>query len=112
MMYEAARMKHAVEHDLGQDLAKKVADSAFASYAKKFAKYNPTATWVSPKRANISFSVKGMTLSGALEVTATTIEMDLDVPFLLRPFKGTAISVIETEIRQWIKKAKAGDLGE
>ena len=103
-------MKHAVPHDLGQDLAKKVAESAFASYAQKFAKYDPRSNWVTPTRANISFSVKSMTLNGSLEVSATTIEMDLDVPFLLRPFKGTAISVIEAEIREWIKKAKAGEI--
>ncbi len=103
-------MKHAVPHDLGQDLAKKVAESAFASYAQKFAKYQPKANWVTPARANISFSVKGMTLTGSLEVSSTAIEMDLDVPFLLKPFKGTAISVIEGEIREWIKKAKAGEI--
>jgi hypothetical protein len=103
-------MKHAVPHDLGQDLAKKVADAAFASYARKFEKYKPTSTWVSQNRANISFSVKGMMLTGALEVTSSAIEMDLDVPFLLKPFKGTAISVIETEIKEWIKKAKAGEI--
>ena len=110
MMYVRARMKHAVVHDLGQDLAKKVAESAFASYAKKFEKYSPKADWVTPKRANISFSVKGMTLTGTLEVSASTIEMDLDVPFLLKPFKGTAISVIEGEIREWIEKARAGEI--
>jgi putative polyhydroxyalkanoic acid system protein len=103
-------MKHAVPHDLGQELAKKVADSAFASYAQKFGKYDPKSVWVSPTRANISFSVKGMTLKGTLEVSSTTIEMDLDVPFLLRPFKGTAISVIEGEIKHWITKAKAGEI--
>ena len=103
-------MKHAVPHELGHDLAKKVAEAAFASYARKFEKYNPQANWVSPNRANISFSVKGMTLTGTLEVSATTIEMDLDVPFLLKPFKGTAISVIEGEIKDWIKKAKAGEI--
>jgi hypothetical protein len=103
-------MKHAVHHDLGQDLAKKVAESALASYAQKFAKYEPKSNWVSPTRANISFSVKGMTLTGALLVSATTIEMDLDVPFLLRPFKGKAISVIEGEIKEWIQKARAGEI--
>jgi hypothetical protein len=103
-------MKHAVPHDLGQDLAKKVAESAFASYQQKFAKYSPTADWVTPKRANISFSVKGMTLKGSLEVSASSIDMDLDVPFLLKPFKGTAISVIEGEIKEWIRKARAGEL--
>jgi len=103
-------MKHAVPHDLGEDLAKKVAESAFASYAQKFAKYSPVADWVTPKKANISFSVKGMTLRGSLEVSATSIDMDLDVPFLLKPFKGTAISVIEGEIRAWINKARAGEI--
>jgi hypothetical protein len=29
---------------------------------------------------------------------------------LLRPFKGTAISVIEGEIKHWIAKAKAGEI--
>ena len=103
-------MKHAVPHDLGQDLAKKVAESAFASYAQKFSKYEPKATWVTPARANISFSVKGMTLSGSLEVSSTAIEMDLDVPFLLKPFKGTAISVIEEEIKSWLAKEKKGEV--
>jgi hypothetical protein len=103
-------MNHVVTHDLGEDLAKKVAEAAFASYAKKFEKYKPTANWVTPTRAKISFSVKGMTLSGSLAVSAKTIEMDLDVPFLLKPFKGTAISVIEGEIREWIQKAKSGQI--
>jgi hypothetical protein len=103
-------MKHAVPHDLGQELAKKVAVAAFASYAQKFAKYSPTANWTSDRQANISFSVKGMTLTGSLEVSATAIEMDLNVPFLLKPFKGTAISVIEGEIKAWIQKAKAGEI--
>jgi hypothetical protein len=103
-------MKHAVPHDLGPDRAKKVAESAIASYEKRFEKYHAKARWTSPTRAEISFNVKGMSLSGTLEVQAKAIEMDLDVPFLLRPFKGTAISVIEEEIKSWLAKEKAGGL--
>jgi hypothetical protein len=103
-------MKHVVPHDLGQDTAKKVADAAFASYKQRYAQYKPTANWVSDKKANISFNVKGMSLNGAIEVTSSTIEMDLDVPFMLRPFKGTAMRIIEDEIRGWIGKAKAGQI--
>jgi hypothetical protein len=103
-------MKHAVLHDLGPERAKKVAEAALTSYERKFAKYHPRAQWTSPTRANISFSAKGMTLSGTLEVRATSIEMDLDVPFLLRPFQGTAVGVIEGEIKEWIAKAKAGEI--
>ena len=65
---------------------------------------------MSPTRAEISFNVKGMSLSGTLEVQPKAIEMDLDVPFLLKPFKGTAISVIEEEIKSWLAKEKAGQL--
>jgi hypothetical protein len=102
-------MKHVVQHDLGQERAKKVAEEALRSYTEKFAKYSPKANWVSPNRADISFSVKGMTLGGTLEVTEKSIEMDLEVPFLLRPFKGQALGVIESEIKEWIQKAKAGN---
>jgi len=101
-------MKHLVQHDLGQERAKQVAEAAIRSYQQKFAQYSPQASWVSESRASISFNVKGMTLSGFLDVQPTTIEMDLDVPFFLKPFKGKALGVIEGEINEWIAKAKSG----
>jgi len=101
-------MKHSVPHDLGQERAKKVAESALATYAEKYANYNPRVNWTSPNTANISFKVKGMELAGSLEVLDKSIDMDIDVPFLLRPFKSQALGVIEGEINEWIKKAKAG----
>ena len=99
-------MKHTVNHDLGQERAKKVTESALTTYAEKFSKYSPKTSWVSPSKANISFSVKGMSLSGSVEVKDKTIELDLDVPFLLKPFQGQAISVIEGEIKSWLDKEK------
>jgi len=103
-------MKHVVPHGLGLEKAKKVADAAFEAYKARFPQYKPTAKWVNDKRAEISFSVKGMELEGALEVDDKDIAMDLDVPFLLKPFKGKAIGVIEEEIKTWIQKAKAGEI--
>ena len=103
-------MKHAVPHDLGKDKAKQVTEAAFASYQRKLAKYDPQTRWVSDRRAVISFSVKGITMRGALEVTDSSIDMELDVPFLLRPFKGKALGIIEAEIRAWLAKAKAGEV--
>ena len=103
-------MKHSVHHGLGKEKAKKVATKAFATYQEKFAKYEPKANWVSEEKAEISFSVKGMTLNGSLEVGEESIDMDLDVPFLLKPFKGKALGVIEREITTWVDKAKAGEL--
>jgi len=100
-------MKHTVPHDLGQERAKKVTESALSTYAAKFAKYSPKTTWTTPNRAQISFNVKGMNLSGNVEVKDTAIDLELDVPFLLRPFQGQAISVIEGEIKAWLAKEKA-----
>jgi len=100
-------MKHTVHHDLGQERAKKVTESALSTYAAKFAKYSPKTTWTTPNRAHISFNVKGMNLSGNVEVKDTAIDLELDVPFLLRPFQGQAISVIEGEIKAWLAKEKA-----
>jgi methionyl-tRNA formyltransferase len=101
-------MKHVVPHDLGQERAKKAAESALVTYAQKFQKYSPKIDWSTSSKATISFQVKGFTLSGALEVLERSIEMDLDVPFILRPFKGQALGVIEGEIKEWIQKAKNG----
>jgi len=99
-------MKHSVPHDLGQERAKKVAESALSTYSQKYANYSPQVNWKSPNQADISFRVKGISLSGSLEVLDRSIDLDMDVPFLLRPFKNQALGVIEGEIKDWIKKAK------
>jgi hypothetical protein len=103
-------MKHSVPHDLGKEAAKRVATAAFDAYRAQYAKYNPTANWTSDSRADISFTAKGITLKGVLEVQPNSIDMDLDVPFLLRPFKAKAMSAIEGEITDWIGKAKRGEI--
>jgi hypothetical protein len=103
-------MKHVVRHDLGQERARKVAHAALNAYSEKFAKYSPKVNWTSENNAQISFNVKGFNLSGALEVLDRSIEMDLDVPLMLRPFKGQALRVIEEEINDWIGKAKNGQV--
>jgi hypothetical protein len=103
-------LKHVVQHGLGFEKAKKVAEAAVGSYTERFKKYDPKVSWKTERKATISFSVKGMSLEGVLEVDDQNIEMDLDVPFLLRPFKGTALSVIDEEIKKWLAKAKAGEI--
>jgi hypothetical protein len=103
-------MKHSVPHDIGQEKAKKAAEAALAQYSQKFAKYNPKTNWVGDSKANISFSIKGMTLSGTIDVLPSSIDMDLDVPFLFRPFKAKALDIIEGEIKDWIAKAKKGEI--
>lgn len=103
-------MKHRVPHDLGQDAARKATEAAWNAYSQRFAKYSPTCTWTTQNRADIGFTAKGIKLHGTIEVLPDGIDLDLDVPLLLRPFKGTAISVIDEEIKKWIGKSKNGEL--
>lgn len=101
-------MKHSVTHGLGKELACKVAKAACESYATKFKDYNPTTNWLSEESADIGFSAKGITLTGTVTVNDKSIDLDLNVPFLLRPLKSKALGVIEESIQDWIAKAKAG----
>lgn len=104
-------MEHRVPHDLGRDLAKKATIAAFGSYSEKYAEYKPKMTWRSDYEADASFKVKGIDLKGTFSVRESEVGLDLDVPFLLRPFKSKAIEVIDREIRVWIEKAKKGEIG-
>lgn len=106
----ADRMRHEVTHGLGLDLAKKAVRAATESYAVRFAKYSPKTVWETDARAKVSFSVPGGNLEGALEVRSDVVVFELDVPFLLRPFKKRALDIVEGEIRIWIDKAKKGEL--
>lgn len=103
-------MKHSVDHGLGIEKAKTVAEAAWASYSEKYSEYSPSCTWDTEHKATIAFAVMGKTLKGVLEVSASAIDLELDVPFMMRPFKKVALGVIEKEIRKWIAKSEAGTL--
>mgnify|MGYP006306423897 CR=1 FL=1 len=105
-------MRKAFPHDLSKDQAKKATQAAIDTYTEKFSKYDPQANWVSDDRAEVSFSAKGVTLEGSFELEQDQIVMEMDIPFLLRPFKGKAVSVIEDEINKWVEKAKKGEIEE
>jgi hypothetical protein len=103
-------MKHVIQHDLDMPTARRVADRAFDSYKQRFAGYDPSMSWVSETRAEVGFNAKGVKIAGTMVLEDKTIEVDLDVPFLLRPFKNIALETIEREVRVWVGKAQAGEL--
>lgn len=103
-------MKHEIPHDLDAATAKKVTDKAFDAYKARFPEYSPNLTWASDRRAEVSFHALGKSLNGSMEIADKTITLDLDVPFLMRPFQGKAVEVIDREVKKWIGKAKAGEL--
>jgi hypothetical protein len=103
-------MKHTVTHDLPLDLARRAADAALQAYATRFGEYDPQVSWTSDTTAEVAFSAKGITLKGTFAILADRIEMEMEVPLLLRMFRQKALDVVEGEIVSWIQKAKAGQL--
>ena len=103
-------MTHDIPHDLDFKLAKLAAERAAEAYGKRFADYDYRAKWVSDSRVELGFTVVGKRLEGAMTVKPDHLELELDVPFMLRPFRGKAIEIIEKEARSWIDKAQRGEL--
>src|SRR5262245_56120567 len=103
-------MKHVIPHDLDMTTAKKVTDRAFAEYRSRFPDYEPELHWVSDRRADVRFNAKGIRLNGNMSIEEKSIALELDVPFLFRPFQKKAMEVIDREVKVWIGKAKAGEL--
>lgn len=103
-------MKHAIEHGLGKERARKAARRAFESYKERFSSFNPQANWLDEDTVEVSFSAKGATLGGRVELTDQQMLVDMNVPFILKPFRKKAIGVIEEEMQKWVKKAERGEL--
>jgi len=109
-LYTHGAMKHSVRHDLPLDGAKKAAAAAIEAYRARFAEYNPTVSWLSEHIAEVSFRAKGVSLKGTFEILADRIDIEMEVPLLLRMFKQKAVDVIEAEITKWVKRAKEGSV--
>ncbi|MCA9683779.1 MAG: polyhydroxyalkanoic acid system family protein [Myxococcales bacterium] len=103
---------HDIPHDLDLDLAKLAARKAAESYAQRFAEYDYKARWVSDTRVELGFTVMSKRLEGAMTVKPRSLALELDVPFVFRPFQGKAIEIIEREAKGWIEKARRGELTE
>lgn len=103
-------MKHVIRHGVSQTQAKQAIETAIDVYARKFPDYHPRTQWKSETKAEVSFKVKGMTLTTNIEIKPETIESDMDVPFLFRPFKSRALKVIDAEVQKWLARAKAGEI--
>ena len=103
-------MKHVIKHDLDQPTAKRAMDAAFDVYKTRFSDYNPQVAWQGDTRATISFRAKGVSIEGNIELHEREIHVELKVPFLLRPFTGKAVAVVEETVQEWVAKAKAGEV--
>jgi hypothetical protein len=102
--------RHKIPHGLSLDLAQRATRAALESYREQFPEVQPTGRWTSDSHAEVSFTVAGKTLRGEVDVDPQNILLDLDVPLVFRPFRSTALRIIDEEIRAWIAKARDGRL--
>ena len=103
-------MKDKIHHGLELPLAKKALDKAMEAYSARFSDYNPQFDWLTENKGQFSFSARSVTVEGSLEIVGPEVYVELEVPFILRIFKGRALDVIDSEVRRWIEKAQNGEL--
>jgi hypothetical protein len=103
-------VKHTITHGLPRATAIEVVNRAMNGYLERFQKYSAYFEWKREGYGELGFSAKGLHITGTVEVYEHTVDVDLTVPFLLRPFRGIAIEVVEEEVNKWVAKAKKGEL--
>lgn len=102
-------MQHVFRHGLDPKLARRAAERAFASYCERYAKYEPRVLW-DGRHARCSFRAKGVRVSANVELGREDVTVDVEVPWLLRPFRALALARIERELQLWCQRARQGEL--
>lgn len=105
-------MQHVFRHDLEPALAHLAIEKALESYSAQFADYNPRLTWLDTDTAEVTFSALKTTVRAVFTLKPGEINVEMKVPLLMRPFRKKAIEVIGDEIKEWIRKARCGELEE
>ena len=72
-------MKHVIPHGLDPVLAKKVVDAAFKNYLERFAQYSPVLKWSDEANATVSFSAKGLGITGRFSLVPGALEVEMEV---------------------------------
>lgn len=99
-------MKHVIKTGLNVNDSKYALDEAFKVYSKQHSQYKPLFGWKKNDLATFSFTSPVGKLDGLILVVEDQLILDMNVPFLARPFQNKAISLIETEVQIWIERIK------
>ncbi|MFI5306573.1 MAG: polyhydroxyalkanoic acid system family protein [Polyangiales bacterium] len=100
-------MKHVVQHPLTKADAKRAVEAAWASYSQRLTKYEPKLQWLDEDRARVDFTMRGRHFQGTFRIADRSLELELDVPLLLRPFVKPATLAIDREVDKWVKHVQS-----
>lgn len=105
-------MKHVIRHGLDHATALKMAHAALRSYAHRFEKYSAAVKWMDEVHAVVTFKAKGLDTRGSFTLLPGALQIEMEVPLLLRPFQGQAVGAVEEEVSRWVALARAGKLDD
>lgn len=103
-------MNHSIQHGLDLPTARRVLEKAAESYTARFSEYSPAFHWENETKGIVSFKAMGMTAKGVFTLTDGAMDVSMDVPFVLKPFRTKALDAVEKEVKKWVAKSKAGEL--
>lgn len=98
-------VKHRITHSLSDEEAQRMLDAAFVHYRERYPRYQPTLIWHHPKRAELRVHVPGYELAARLSLHPHEVLIELDLPFLLRPFEKRARERIDREAAHWLSRS-------
>lgn len=105
-------MKQTIAHDLPTELARTAAKAALAYYQQRHPNAHITPQWHGLDEAVVTFSLRGFHLKPRIRLRPGAIDVELEIPFLARPFEARARARIESELALWLDRARRGELSE
>lgn len=97
--------RHVFSHSLDDAGARALIEEAFAHYAGRYPVAKLTLTWQSSTQADLQGVARGLKLRAKIELLVGQCVLDVDVPFVLRPFQDVAQRAIEREVKRWLERA-------
>jgi hypothetical protein len=87
--------------------AKRAIETAFGEYSKRYSGFAPQLQWLEPELAQVGFQALGRKIVAQVRVLDRALEIDMDVPLLVRPFVGRATAAIDREVARWVGVVQA-----
>lgn len=98
-----AAVKHTVSHPLSTADAKRAIEAAFGEYSTRFSGFAPQLQWLAAEHAQVGFQALGRRIVAQVRLRDQALDIEMDVPFMARPFLGRATAAIDREVARWVR---------
>lgn len=102
-------MRHSVRHTLGPARARDLLDRALGTYRDHYAEYEVRTDWADAETAEVDFTITGRKIGGQIRVCEDCYDIEVDVPWIFRPFRRRIVATVDREFRRWLDDEAARD---